>query len=443
WQFAVSDGAGGTIGATTFTLSIQPVNDAPQLSAPSAPVVFIENGAPTPLFADLFLADVDSQHLQGATVAFTHGFLGSEDQLSFTAVAGITGSWEGVNGRLHFVGSASLSDYQTLLRSVGYQVSSAAADNPTVQNRLLQVSVNDGQWESLSVNQTLQVQAANDAPRLLHSADLAYSENDPASPLAPDLLIIDPDSQQFTGALVRISGGYLSAEDRLAFHDQGGIHGSWNSAIGELTLSGSASFAQYQSALRSVTYINLDGATPSEGSRTVRWQLEDGLLSSDPLWSQVQVTAVNDAPQLSAPASLTLNEDQTVSITGISVQDVDVDNAVLELALSTQHGSLTLAATSGLTWLAGSNGNPWLRVTGSLPDLQQALLALQYRGAHDFNGNDQLTIQISDWGHNGSGAVGAAVHQIALQVLPVQDAPVAGADAFTTEEDSPLSLSAG
>ena len=55
----------------------------------------------------------------------------------------------------------------------------------------------------------------------------------------------------------------------LGFVNKNGITGSWNAATGVLTLSGTSSVANYQAALRSVTYIDTNtGATPSTLART-------------------------------------------------------------------------------------------------------------------------------------------------------------------------------
>ena len=64
------------------------------------------------------------------------------------------------------------------------------------------------------------------------------------------------DGGNLAGATVSISGGFRSGQDSLLFTNQGGIRGSWNGQTGVLTLSGSASIAAYQAALRSVVYAN-------------------------------------------------------------------------------------------------------------------------------------------------------------------------------------------
>ena len=57
-----------------------------------------------------------------------------------------------------------------------------------------------------------------------------------------------------TGATVQITGNYSSREDILNFTNQSGITGTWNSSKGTLTLSGASSAANYQAAIRNITY---------------------------------------------------------------------------------------------------------------------------------------------------------------------------------------------
>ena len=69
--------------------------------------------------------------------------------------------------------------------------------------------------------------------------------------LAPGLVPADIDNANLTGATVAIASGYLSG-DALSFSGPNGIAGSYDAATHVLTLSGSASVASYQAALRSV-----------------------------------------------------------------------------------------------------------------------------------------------------------------------------------------------
>ena len=55
-------------------------------------------------------------------------------------------------------------------------------------------------------------------------------------------------------AWVAISADTLQAGDTLNFANQNGITGSYNSGTGTLALTGSATPAQYQTALQSITF---------------------------------------------------------------------------------------------------------------------------------------------------------------------------------------------
>jgi hypothetical protein len=85
-----------------------------------------------------------------------------------------------------------------------------------------------------------------------------------------------PYTTNLSSAEVEITGNYNASEDVLAFVDQNGITGSWSSGTGILTLTGSASFADYQTALRSVTYENTEASTPDQNTRTISITVNDG-----------------------------------------------------------------------------------------------------------------------------------------------------------------------
>ena len=99
------------------------------------------------------------------------------------------------------------------------------------------------------------VNAANDAPVVTATAgNLSYTENDAATAIDPGLTVTDGDNANLTGATVAITGNFASGQDVLAFTNQFGITGNYNSGTGVLTLTGTTTVANYQTALRSVTY---------------------------------------------------------------------------------------------------------------------------------------------------------------------------------------------
>src|SRR5439155_21709603 len=93
------------------------------------------------------------------------------------------------------------------------------------------------------------------------------------------LQLHDVDSNTLSGATVRVVGA-LAARDLLSFVNQNGISGSFDAASGTLTLSGMATVAQYEAALRSVRYTSLIGNVPGDG-RLIEFVVNDGFLNSE------------------------------------------------------------------------------------------------------------------------------------------------------------------
>lgn len=170
WTSYGQDGDRGGIYQRVFDADGTPTPD---------PRVFIENGDPVVVSESLQVADVDSQTLVGATVTI-EGVVSAEDVLSFTARAGIAGSYNAATGVLTLSGEASLADYQAVLRSVAYQ---NTGDNPTGNgagtSRTITFQVDDGASEnnvSEAVSVTVAVVPENDAPEVSAPVDLVLSE---------------------------------------------------------------------------------------------------------------------------------------------------------------------------------------------------------------------------------------------------------------------------
>jgi hypothetical protein len=100
------------------------------------------------------------------------------------------------------------------------------------------------------------VTPVNDAPVVTATGTLAYTEDQAATAIAPALTVTDADTTTLTTATVTISANYVNGEDVLAFSTQNGITGSFDAPSGTMTLTGTASVANYQTAMESVTYVN-------------------------------------------------------------------------------------------------------------------------------------------------------------------------------------------
>ncbi len=106
-------------------------------------------------------------------------------------------------------------------------------------------------------------------------------------------------------ATVSITGGLAPAEDVLAFVNapatMGNITGAYNAATGVLNLTsagGTATIAQWQAALRAITYNNSKGS-PTAGNRTISFTATDGTLSSPTVTKAINVKYNSDLNAIS------------------------------------------------------------------------------------------------------------------------------------------------
>ena len=122
---------------------------------------------------------------------------------------------------------------------------------------------------------------------------LVFNEGSPAQSLAPALTVTDADSTNLTSAVVTISAGHTSSEDVLAASPSGAILAGdivFNSGAGTLTITKSASLANYQAVLRSVTYQNTNATNPNTTSRQISFRVNDGANNSNQPIRTVEIT---------------------------------------------------------------------------------------------------------------------------------------------------------
>ena len=242
-----------------------------------------------------------------------------------------------------------------------------------------------------------------DAPAgSVQGAPLAYVENQ--GPIAVDgtLTVTDPDSLDLVGATVAITAG-LAAGDVLDFVNQNGITGAYDATTGVLTLIGVSSLANYQAALRSVTFAN-PSDNPSDAARTISFQVDDGGGPVNLGDAAVTFTTVNDAPVNTVPASYDVEANTDAALGGLAIADVDANSGTLTTTLSVAHGTLTVTAVGGAT--VDGSGSDSVTLSGTLAQINALLAAagsVVYRGAQDFFGDDTLTLTTDDGGNTGSG----------------------------------------
>ncbi|MEQ9263970.1 MAG: DUF2341 domain-containing protein [Balneolaceae bacterium] len=270
------------------------INAEPILgSIESSSLIFNSGDSPASITSSLVISDGNDTNIESATVAITSKFDGTEDVLGFVNQNGITGSYSSSTGILSLSGSATLANYQAALRSVTYQNTDPA---PNIAIRTISFTVNDGDDDSNTETRNIQVVKLNSAPTVsgIESSNLLYFAGGGEKTITNTIEIADLDDTNLDSAFIKISSGYLTAEDTLRFVNQLGITGSWDDVSGQLKLEGSASLASYQAALRSVTYENGSGS-PTMTNRTISFSAHDGTEESSTITRNIEYpTAITE-----------------------------------------------------------------------------------------------------------------------------------------------------
>ncbi|MBX7448721.1 tandem-95 repeat protein [Mycolicibacterium sp. 3033] len=160
---------------------------------------------------------------------------------------------------------------------------------------------------------------------------------------------------------------------------------------GTLTLNGNGSFTYTPTA-------NYNGAD------TFTYTASDGTATSNTATVSITINAVNDAP-VAVNNSFTTAED--TQLTGnVLTNDTDVDGNTLTATVVTgpSHGTLTLNSNGSFTYTPTAN----------------------------YNGTDVFTYKANDGTVNSNTAI------VTITITPVNDAPVANNDTYTTNEDTAL-----
>ncbi|MDP3977165.1 MAG: type I secretion C-terminal target domain-containing protein, partial [Pseudomonas sp.] len=138
----------------------------------------------------------------------------------------------------------------------------------------------------------------------------------------------------------------------------------------------------------------------------------------------VTVNPVNDAPVNTLPTDYTTNEDTALTLSGLSVTDVDAASAAISVTLTVTRGAITAADASGVT-VSGS-GSDSVVLSGTLAEINAYLAdtATQptYVPAADDSGTVTLTMTSNDLGNTGAGGALSDTDISIIHIAPVADA---------------------
>ncbi|MCV7372433.1 hypothetical protein H5P33_06875 [Mycolicibacterium arabiense] len=377
-----ADGVASAPGVVAVTVASLPVStNLPSVIATVPVKLYTSGGVPAVLDGNLTIVDADSTSASGATVTIG-GYTAGVDTLGYNGSGPISGAFDAATGVLTLTGSASIAEYQAALRSVTFASTAGVGLKPVTI-----VLTADGVASAPGVVAVTvaSLPVSTNLPSVIATVPVKlYTSGGTPVVLDANLMIVDIDSTSASGATVTI-GGYTAGVDTLGFNGSGPISGAFDAATGVLTLSGTASIAEYQAALRSVTFsstatvgvkpvtivLTADGATSAPGLVTVTVAT---LPTSTNLPSVIATTPVKLYTSGGAPVVLDAN------VTIVDVDSTTASGATVTIGGYT-NGADTLAY-NGLGPISGAfdaaTGILTLSGTASIAEYQAALRSVTF-----------------------------------------------------------------
>lgn len=426
-SFTANDGTNDS-NVETRTINVTPVNNPPVMSGvETTPLQVSANGSATAITSTLLVTDADNNNLTGATVKITSGYQNGKDVLAFTTIGAISGTFDTTTGTLTLTGTDTVSNYRAALRSVTYQNKDTAA-SPVTTKRTISFQTADAGSTPDSNTVTRDV-AINPVLTGIETTPLSYSVNNDSTtkattPITATLTIDADPSTTITGATVKITGNYQSGQDVLAFTNASGITGSFNAATGTMTLTGTASIAAYQAALRSVTYHNSSASTTGQ-TRTVTFTVTDSnsassnsvtrdiAVTSSTVVSGLETTAISYTEgQAAVPltSTITVSDPNGTTLSGATIKLTGFQTGDVLAFKNTSAITGTYNSTTGILTLTGKD---------TLANYQAALRAITFQNTTNNPGSAARSVSIQVGTTLLTTAVTRSINVTAIVSVPV------------------------
>ncbi|WP_336771070.1 S-layer homology domain-containing protein [Paenibacillus sp. MMO-58] len=378
-SFAAIDGAGNTSNTTTRTVTVTATDQTPIVTTSGGKTPYVSRTTAVVIDSGVTVSDRDNTTLSSAIVSISNGFQ-SGDTLVFentnsTSYGNIVASYNAATGVLTLTSSGATStvaQWANALSSVTFSSTSV-----TTGDRSISYIVSDGMKISAAATKNVNVVGPPNLTATPGSASFVAGDNTGSTAVAIDsgITVTDGVSATLESATVAITGNFHSGEDLLGFINDGATMGnisaSYNAATGVMTLTSAgatAALAQWQSALRSVTYTDT-AITPNTATRTISFAAIDGAgNTSNTTTRTVTVTATNQTPILTASNGSTIFRSGDLAVptpvaidSGLTINDLD--NATLASATVTV--SSHFSAQEDVLAFANDNAAAYGNITAS------------------------------------------------------------------------------
>ncbi|WP_370500011.1 hypothetical protein NWT09_25810 [Mycolicibacterium sp. jd] len=418
--FSATDGAllvrGVTLSATDehgvdniapgfVAVGVWPAIKLPPLVTPLPGLGYTIGDDPVKLVSAVDIADGDSDYLSKLVLKIAT-LAQPGDVLSYVAPSDnpITATWDAGAKTLTLSGVATKAQYEEALMAVTFSategallvrgVTMSATDADGVEN-IAPGLVTVGVWPALAL-----------PPLVTPVPGLGYTLGDDPVKLVSAVDIADGDSDYLSEAILKIAT-LAQSGDVLGYVAPSGnpITATWDAGARTLTLSGVATKAQYEEALKAVTFSATQGALLVRGV-TISVTDADGVENIAPGLVTVGVWLATQLPPLVTPVgapTYTLGSTPVKLVSAVDIADGDSDflsEAVLRIALLAQSGdALGYVAPSGnpitATWDAGAR-TLTLSGVATKAQYEEALKAVTFSATQGVGIVRTITIDVTD-----------------------------------------------
>ncbi len=354
-----ANGGVDTSATQTFTITVNAVNDAPAFTVGSNQVVDEDAGAQTvnPWAAGISAGPANES---GQTVAFN--ITGNTNAALFGAGPAVSPT-----GVLTYTPAANATGTATITLAI--------QDNGG--------TANGGIDTSATQSFTITVNAVNDAPSFTAGPNQTVAEDAGAQTVNPWATAISPGPANEAGQTVTFN---VTGNTNAALFAAGPAV----SPTGVLTYTPAAN----ASGVATITVVAQDNGGTANG----------GVDTSGAQSFTITVTAVNDAPVNTVPATQQVAASGTLALSAAnapSVADVDAGAGNVQVTISVPAGNGSFVPAASAATVTGSGTNS-VQVTGTVAVVNTALNGITYT-APNTTAAILVTMATSDLGNTGSG----------------------------------------
>ncbi|MEM7313471.1 MAG: cadherin-like domain-containing protein, partial [Planctomycetota bacterium] len=296
------------------------------------------------IFSDGTWNDGNESQLRSSIVEWDANEVLSGFQFKLLDDAGGRFAIDGTSGEITILDNSLLSFESNPTHNVTVEVTDAAGNT---YSEVMEIVVND----------------TNDAPLLDLDADnssgpgsafyATFTElGGPISITDSDASLTDADSTTITSLQAQIVNQLDGSDERLSVNPTPapwmGLTVTYDAAIGKLTISGTATVAEYQQFLRALNYENLS-SDPDTTQRLINIVASDGTENSLVAQSKIDIVSANQGPTVIDNGG-SVNEGDYATLTVDMIEATDSDDAASELTYTVSNlvnGQLELGSSPG------------------------------------------------------------------------------------------------